>query len=156
MGDTSVIGRFDLVGVEEGIIMFTIIVFALLSAACAHTGKHGGTRPMEIKDVMANKDIMGGLDKAVDKFNSGRRNEYRVVRHSMVKATQQVVAGKLYKVTVRMVKSICKNVEENDGKTIKDCPAKEARFSICIVSVWVRDWLPEPKKIETHMKCLKL
>merc|ERR1712243_85421 len=75
----------------------------------------------------------------------GRKNEFRLVRHSILKGTGQLVAGMLYKVQVKMVESTCKNIEENEGKGIERCPAKGSTVvKKCTVSLWHRAWMPIP------------
>ena len=70
-----------------------------------------------------------------------------MVRHSILSATKQVVAGFLYRVQVHMVESECKNTKENEGKLIGDCPAK-ARGSIatCQIKLWSRSWMPKAEE----------
>jgi len=112
---------------------------------------------MDIKEVMGSKRLMGGLDQAVEMMNHGRKNQYRLVRHSILDAKKQVVSGILYKVIVHFVESTCKNVEENDGKTIEECPEKEvgSHGTNCVVSMWSRPWVKEPsQKFIVKLKCL--
>merc|ERR1719250_491039 len=61
-----------------------------------------------------------------------------------------------YQVKVKTVESECKNVKENDGKTIEGCPAKAGKQTlVCLVSVWSRSWESPEKKLVTSMKCLR-
>merc|ERR1719494_1727584 len=111
---------------------------------------------MIMDEILANKELLAGLDQEVEKFNSKRFNDFRVVRHSILGATKQVVAGMMYRVKVKMVESECKNVKENDGKTIEECPAKAGKQTLlCLVSVWSRSWESPEKKLVTSMKCLR-
>lgn len=82
---------------------------------------------------------------------------YRVVRHSIIKAQRQIVAGTMYYVEVKMVKSTYKNIEENDGKTIKKCPANEKAVPFtCVIKVWSRQWMvDESQRLTVNMKCLR-
>ena len=63
----------------------------------------------------------------------------------------------MYYVKVKMVESTCKNIKENDGKTIKECPVKEEAVpTTCIIKVWSRQWMKdESKKLTVSMKCLR-
>merc|ERR550519_1658206 len=107
-------------------------------------------------EILANKELLAGLDQEIERFNSKRYNEFRVVRHSIVSATKQVVSGMKYQVKINTVESECKNVKENDGKTIEECPAKAGKQTLlCLVSVWSRSWESPEKKLVTSMKCLR-
>ena len=57
-----------------------------------------------------------------------------------------------------MVESTCKNIEENDGKTIEECPAKEEAVpTTCVIKVWSRQWMKdESKRLTVSMKCLRM
>merc|ERR1719348_1856909 len=107
-------------------------------------------------EILANKELLAGLDQEIEKFNAKRHNDFRVVRHSVVSATKQVVSGMKYEVKINTVESECKNVKENDGKTIEECPAKAGKQTLlCLVSVWARSWESPEKKLVTSMKCLR-
>ena len=82
----------------------------------------------------------------------------RVVRHSITKAQKQIVAGTMYYAEVKMVESTCKNIEENDGKSIKECPANEKAIpTTCMIQVWSRQWLKdESERLKVSMKCLRM
>merc|ERR550519_3044908 len=105
-----------------------------------------GVRPgqeeeMTMDEILASKELLAGLDQEIEKFNAKRYNEFRIVRHSVVSATKQVVSGMKYQVKINTVESECKNVKENDGKTIEECPAKAGKQTLlCLVSVWSRSW----------------
>merc|ERR550519_3050446 len=120
-----------------------------------------GVRPgqeeeMTMDEILANKELLAGLDQEIEKFNAKRYNEFRIVRHSVVSATKQVVSGIKYQVKINTVESECKNVKENDGKTIEECPAKAGKQTLlCLVSVWSRSWESPEKKLVTSMKCLR-
>merc|ERR1712015_48256 len=104
----------------------------------------GGIEEMTMDEILANKELLAGLDQEAERFNSKRFNDFRVVRHSIVSATKQVVAGMMY------------HVKENDGKTIEECPAKAGKQTlVCLVSVWSRSWESPEKKLVTSMKCLR-
>ena len=64
----------------------------------------------------------------------------------------------MYYVEVKMVESTCKNVEENDGKTIEECPANEKAVpTTCIIKVWSRQWMKdESQRLTVSMKCLRM
>ena len=83
---------------------------------------------------------------------------YRVVRHSITKAQKQIVAGIVYYVEVKMVESTCMNIEENDGKTIEECPANEKAVpTTCEIKVWSRQWMKdESQRLTVSMKCLRM
>merc|ERR1712076_359350 len=116
----------------------------------------GGIEEMTMDEILANKELLAGLDQEVERFNSKRFNDFRVVRHSIVSATKQVVAGMMYQVKVKTVESECKNVKENDGKTIEECPGKAGKQTlVCLVSVWSRSWESPEKKLVTRMRCLR-
>merc|ERR1712013_743084 len=116
----------------------------------------GGIEEMTMDEILANKELLAGLDQEVERFNSKQFNDFRVVRHSIVSATKQVVAGMMYQVKVKTVESECKNVKENDGKTIEECPAKAGKQTlVCLVSVWSRSWESPEKKLVTRMRCLR-
>merc|ERR1712243_132703 len=132
--------------------MYSYIMFAVLCVAYATAGKPGGEEKMTMEEILATKDILDGINQEVERYNLKRLNEYRVVRHSILRATKQVVAGMLYQVKVNMVESECKNVKENDGKTIEECPAKAGkRTRICLFSIWSRQ--TPHKDLKTKMIC---
>merc|ERR1719411_468412 len=119
--------------------------------------KVGGVSDMPLEELAADKLLMGGLDAEVEKMNTDRRHQFRTVRHSIVKASKQVVAGMLYHVMVRIVDSTCQNVKENDGKTIKECPAAEgAMLTTCVISMWSRPWIKDASKFIVKTKCLRM
>merc|ERR1719348_609375 len=116
----------------------------------------GGIEEMTMDEILANKELLAGLDQEIEKFNAKRHNEFRVVRHSVVSATKQLVSGMKYEVKINTVETECKNVKENDGKTIEECPAKAGKQTLlCLVSVWARSWESPEKKLVTSMKCLR-
>merc|ERR1712002_564498 len=135
-----------------------IIKLKLLLHAENDAGMGGQGVDMDIKEVTGSKLLMGGLDQAMEMMNSNRRNPLRIVRHSILKAKKQVVSGTLYKVTVHFVDSTCKNIKENDGKTIEECPEKEAHSHVynCVVSMWSRPWIKDPaQSFIVKVKCLR-
>merc|ERR1739838_807010 len=112
---------------------------------------------MSLEELEADKLLMGGLDAEVEKMNANREQLFRTVRHSIVKATKQVVSGMLYRVMIRMVESTCDNEPENDGKTIKECPAAEgAMLTTCVISMWSRPWIKDASKFIVKTKCLRM
>ena len=64
----------------------------------------------------------------------------------------------MYYAEVKMVESTCKNIEENDGKTIKECPSNEKAIpTTCMIQVWSRQWLKdESERLKVSMKCLRM
>merc|ERR1711955_164098 len=136
--------------------MYTYIMFAVLCVAYATAGLPGGIEEMTMDEILTNKELLTGLDQEIERFNSKRYNEFRVVRHSIVSATKQVVEGTKYQIKINTVESECKNVKENDGKTIEECPARAGKQTLlCLVSVWSRSWESPEKKLVTSMKCLR-
>merc|ERR1712243_56848 len=112
----------------------------------------------EIKEVLSQKILMDGLDRATELINreDDRKSEFREVRHSIVKATKQVVAGFRYRVVVTMVQSTCKNVKENEGKLIDECPAKDPLSTRhCLVTMLLRPWKKDDEKLIVTVKCLR-
>merc|ERR1712226_26905 len=136
--------------------MYTYMMLAVLCVAYATAGLPGGVEEMNMKEILTNKELLAGLDQEIERFNSKRYNEFRVVRHSIVSATKQVVEGMMYQIKINTVESNCKNIKENDGKTIEECPAKAGKQTLlCLVSVWSRSWESPEKKLVTSMKCLR-
>jgi len=135
-----------------------IIKIKLLLHAANDGGMGGQAVDMDIKEVMGSKLLMGGLDHAMEMMNADRHNPLRIVRHSILEAKKQVVSGMLYRVIVHFVNSSCKNVKENDGKTIEECPEKEAHSHgyNCVVSMWSRPWIKDPaQSFIVTLKCLR-
>merc|ERR1712243_77004 len=137
--------------------MYGFVAVLLLLVACA-TCKAGGRQDISIGEVTSNEILMDGLDKATELINieDDRKSEFREVRHSIVKATKQVVAGLKYRVVVTMVQSTCKNVKENEGKLIDECPAKDPISKRhCLVTMLLRPWKKDDEKLIVTVKCLR-
>jgi len=94
--------------------MYTFLTFALLIVAA--TGqKTGGRTDMDVKEIAKDQVLMDGLDEGVEILNAqhGRKNEFRLVRESILSGTVQIVAGWKYRINVLMVESECKNTDEH-------------------------------------------
>merc|ERR1712002_139485 len=123
------------------------VVFVLTNLAYASHREHicaGCPIPISVSRIKSDEKIMAALDQAVDMLNAkhGRKNHFRLVRHSILSGTSQIVAGVMYRVKVKMVESECQNIEENEGKGIERCPAKSSGTTkFCTVSLWSRPWL---------------
>jgi len=133
----------------------------IVNVKCLHGTEimvgRGEREEMSIKEVTSNKLLMGGLDKATEMINrqDARKAPFREVRHSIAKADKQYVSGILYRVVVTMVQSTCKNIDENEGKLIDECPAKKPLSTRhCLVTMWSRPWKKEPLKFIVNVKCL--
>ena len=62
---------------------------------------------------------------------------YRFVREEIKRASKQIVAGTMYRISVNMVKTSCKNNDENSNKKIEDCPSNANCFpTLCKFTVW--------------------
>lgn len=78
-----------------------------------------------------------------------------MVLQSIIGGSSQVVSGAIYRIKVELVESTCRNIDENDGKGIKLCPARDDhKMKLCTVSIWTRPWLPEGEKTIIDITCL--
>ncbi|KAJ8013531.1 hypothetical protein DPEC_G00030740 [Dallia pectoralis] len=88
---------------------------------------------------MNDRDVKDALRYAVSEYNK-ETNDYHRVLVNVVKAQEQVVAGTLYKFTVKMVKVPCDNRGENTVNH-HHCNPEDSKPYLCNFDVWTQPWL---------------
>ncbi|XP_034940071.1 uncharacterized protein [Chelonus insularis] len=93
----------------------------------------GGTTEIPID----NPDVQLYVKEGMEKYSSGYQGTKEPVVAEVVKATQQVVAGMLYKITVKIGESNCPKGQYSSNCLLADnSPTK-----LCVIEVWSRPWL---------------
>ena len=73
-----------------------------------------------------------------------------MVLDSILKGNRQVSTGQLgnyYRIYVKIVESVCQNIEENDGKKINECLAKAGGLNKqCKFEILTLPWSPDKSK----------
>ncbi|XP_065648127.1 cystatin cpi-1-like [Hydra vulgaris] len=136
--------------------MNSVFVFiALIGLSFGLPGDKVELSNNQIKGLLSeNGAFSTGLNVAIGKLNDGN-GEFRTVRDEVLGATSQVVAGIRYEVDVKVVDSVCANLEINANKmTTNECPAKEqSEAKTCKVTIWSRPWLQTAESLIVNIVC---
>ena len=70
-----------------------------------------------------------------------------MVATEITKARQQLVAGMLYRVEVKIMPSMCMNTPENANKGVDECqPMADAVGHYCMFTIWFQSWNKDEEK----------
>ncbi|CAD6232013.1 GSCOCG00001700001-RA-CDS [Cotesia congregata] len=104
----------------------------------------GGVSSTSTDDLQIQEFVQKGLKK----YSSGYKGTKEPVVAEIVSASQQVVAGTLYNITVRFGESDCFK-----GEVAKTCLLTDnSPIEECFITVWSRPWLKENPE-EIKVKC---
>ncbi|XP_047127850.1 uncharacterized protein LOC124808687 [Hydra vulgaris] len=136
--------------------MNSVFVFiALLGLSFGLPGGKVELSKDQIKGLLSeNGAFSTGLNVAIGKLNDGN-GEFRTVRDEVLGATSQVVAGILYEVDIKVVESVCANLEINASMmTTNECPAKnKSEAKTCKVTILSRPWFETADSLIVNIAC---
>lgn len=103
-------------------------------------GMVGGWSETNITDTVQKATNIG-----LELINSRCNCLFRKSITKVKKVQQKVVAGIMYKITIDIIQSVCRNTEENTGKGVEICPGSDGAVAKeCEIIMIHQPWI-EPK-----------
>ncbi|XP_076464347.1 LOW QUALITY PROTEIN: cathepsin L-like [Babylonia areolata] len=89
------------------------------------------------EEAASGDEVQEAMMFAVEKLNGMSNALFRMVPEDVSNVTKQVVSGMMYRFTVSMVTTQCRNSPANKGKLLAECtPSDDAQMQQCRVAVW--------------------
>lgn len=83
------------------------------------------------------QDVQGAVQYVVERMNRMSNSMYRVVAKDVANVTKQLVAGMIYRFTISLVSTECRNSPANKGKKLGECKLTDnSEMQQCRVAVW--------------------
>ena len=115
----------------------------------------GGITKIEQHDLCRHKELLEGLNKVVRLENAKQpRPVFKFVYLPYtLEATSQVVQGSIYRASVKLAPSKCRNDLNETREGIEACgldflnPSVLQQEKSCTFEIWSRPWLAEPERL---------
>lgn len=149
-----ILGFSEMATGQRKVALFLCVVFSILRVLCT-TVVTGGITKIEKQDLLAHKDLLDGLNLAVRVQNAQEpKPPFKFVfLPYTLQASSQVVEGTLYRATVKLVPSKCKNDLNETREGFEACgvdlvnPEVLRQEKCCEFEIWSRPWLPEKERL---------
>nr|QNH72483.1 toxin candidate TRINITY_DN88658_c0_g1_i1 [Pachycerianthus maua] len=124
----------------DGVTVFVLVSFCCFGFSSSDV-LPGGVVEIPLKDIFNHPELLKGIEQAISEASQEKNANYKFLMAT--KATSQVVAGVMYRVSVLIAPSSA----VSQSTSLLDLAAKYNEFLACYFEILSQPWMVLPLKV---------